>query len=371
MERNFYLNLDARVLRTDEVQELEWAKNKVLFTNSWEVPTWENIMLFEWIFSQNFWKGEKSRNGYKYDQNGWYVDNYARYPIILWQHDDNYWWIGYCKELWLDTNSNLCGLFYVDLDTLEERNAKQVRKWMIKGISTGASKMEAMFELNETGKRYTQEEAIQKFWREAVVNCLWGLWDTTLTYIITKAELIENSLVTIWSNYWALARQVNGLEDDMKNEAEKILKEAPKKVQNLYSNIWKMKEMKEKKETQKNDVETSTSEVTNTEDSLEASAKVNSEEDVKTSEWVETAEKNSAEGKNTLEVLTEKLETLQKNFDEFKENSTAEIDKLKAENKTLRDAQRKDVLESAPNVVSNNNMEPKSASEIKKSYTKR
>jgi hypothetical protein len=34
---------------------------------------------------------------------------------------------------------------------------------MIKGISTGASKMEAMFELNETGKRYTQEEAIQKF----------------------------------------------------------------------------------------------------------------------------------------------------------------------------------------------------------------
>ncbi|MDR1987354.1 MAG: hypothetical protein LBQ24_00870 [Candidatus Peribacteria bacterium] len=45
-----------------------------------------------------------------------------------------------------------------------------------------------------------------------------------------------------------------------------------------------MKEMKEKKETQKNDVETSTSEVTNTEDSLEASAKVNSEEDVKTSE---------------------------------------------------------------------------------------
>ncbi|MDR1987355.1 MAG: hypothetical protein LBQ24_00875 [Candidatus Peribacteria bacterium] len=62
---------------------------------------------------------------------------------------------------------------------------------------------------------------------------------------------------------------------------------------------------------------------------------------------------------------------MQKNFDEFKENSTAEIDKLKAENKTLRDAQRKDVLESAPNVVSNNNMEPKSASEIKKSYTKR
>jgi hypothetical protein len=34
---------------------------------------------------------------------------------------------------------------------------------MIKGISTGASTIESMFEDNKTGKRYTKDEAVEKF----------------------------------------------------------------------------------------------------------------------------------------------------------------------------------------------------------------
>lgn len=49
-------------------------------------------------------------------------------PIILWQHECDYGGIGHAVEFWLDESKNLNALFYVDLETLEPRNAAQVKK---------------------------------------------------------------------------------------------------------------------------------------------------------------------------------------------------------------------------------------------------
>lgn len=69
-----------------------------------------------------------SRNKYKYSQDGWQFDHYANNPIILWQHNQDYGGIGRAKAFYKNSSGDLAGIFWVDLDTLEPRNAKQVKK---------------------------------------------------------------------------------------------------------------------------------------------------------------------------------------------------------------------------------------------------
>lgn len=112
---------------------------------------------------------------------------------------------------WHDNENNLNSLFYVDLDTLEPRHAKQIKNGYTAGVSTGASTEEYMFEDNENGNRYSREDAEEKFGWENVIDALWGD-SNILTLVITKAKLLENSLVTIGSNAKAVALQ-NGISD--------------------------------------------------------------------------------------------------------------------------------------------------------------
>jgi len=69
-------------------------------------------------------------------QNGWVVSNYAILPIILWQHDDTYGGIGFCLELYINNAGDLSGIFFVDLNTLSEKEAYQVKNGYVTSIST-------------------------------------------------------------------------------------------------------------------------------------------------------------------------------------------------------------------------------------------
>lgn len=348
MEKH-YFNMQVNSISLNKLKELEWQKSKTLFKNSEAIPEWDNIMVFQWIFSQNFKKGEKSRNGYKYDQNWWIVDNYARLPIILWQHDDNYGWIGMTQELYLDTNNNLSWIFYVDLDTLEERNAKQVKKWFVKSVSTWAITLEDWFEDNETWKVYSQEEAMEKYWFENILNALWGAWNSVLTYIVSKAELVENSLVTIWSNYWAIAKSVNTLSDEMKKKAEEL-------KQNMSSNdetlILNNKAMKRAEKLKTNEVETDIVPAVEEETELVET----DQEEVKTETW--TDEPKTQEENKVVEVLRNDFNLLKNDFETLRntlETLKSENEALKEENKALKNTdkvkQKQNILDNAPKIT--------------------
>lgn len=260
-----------------------------------EIPKWDNILVFKSIVSQNYKTGESSRNRYKYDQNGWDFSDYNHNPIIAWQHDYSYGAIWHALAFWLDADNNLNSLFYVDLDTLEPRHAKQVRDGYTAGVSTGASTIEYMIEDNDTGKRYTRAEAEEKFGWENVLDVLWGC-SNTLTLVITKAKLLENSLVTIGSNEKAVALQ-NSISDYFGKIAEDY--------KTLHSNKNFMKNQ-----------DTKTPETTTE------------------SPVTETPETDT----NSVEVLQNEVKNLQNQIEELKKNHQEEINKIRDEEKTKFDS---------------------------------
>jgi hypothetical protein len=87
----FFFHIQCDQINTDEMQNiLTDAANTKMVNTGKEVPTGENIVVFKGIASQNYAKGKKSMNGYKYDQNGWDFSSYLNNPIVLWQHDTEY-----------------------------------------------------------------------------------------------------------------------------------------------------------------------------------------------------------------------------------------------------------------------------------------
>lgn len=217
----FFFHIQCDKINTDEVKNiLENAKtssSNMTLTGK-EVPVGESITVFKGVASQNYAKGEKSRNGYKYDQNGWDFTSYMHNPIVLWQHDSIYGGIGHAVSFWNDGQGNLNVLFYVDTDTLEERNAVQVKRGYVTAISTGAMTKEYMFEDNATGERLSETDAEEKFGWENIWLSFMGISEF-LTLVVTKAEMVENSLVTIGSNEQAIAVQ-NGIGNHFKAVAD-------------------------------------------------------------------------------------------------------------------------------------------------------
>lgn len=256
-----------------------------------EVPKWDNILVFKSIVSQNYKVWESSRNHYKYDQNGWDFSDYNHNPIIAWQHDYDYGAIWHAVAFWHDAENNLNSLFYVDLDTLEPRHAKQIKNGYTAGVSTGASTEEYMFEDNENGNRYSREDAEEKFGWENVLDALWGS-SKILTLVITKAKLLENSLVTIGSNAKAVALQ-NGISDYFGKIAEDY--------KTLHSN---------KNSMQKQDTKTP--------------------ETTAESPVTETPETDT----NSVEILQNEVKNLQNQIEELKKNHQEELQKVRDEEKT-------------------------------------
>ncbi len=215
----FFFHIQCDQINTDEVKNLlANAKDSKMTLTGKEVPTGESITVFKGVASQNYAKGEKSRNGYKYDQNGWDFESYMHNPIVLWQHDSIYGGIGHAVSFWNDAQGNLNVLFYVDTDTLEERNAVQVKRGYVTAISTGAMTKEYKFEDNATGELLEEADAEEKFGWENIWYAFMGISEF-LTLVVTKAEMVENSLVTIGSNEQAIAVQ-NGIGNHFKAVAD-------------------------------------------------------------------------------------------------------------------------------------------------------
>jgi len=303
------------------------------------IPTSENIVVFKGIVSQNYAAGEASRNSYKYDQTGWIFDSYSLNPVILWQHDQYYGAIGHAVQFWLDEEKNLNGLFYVDLDTLEPRHAKQIKNGYVSGISTWAITVEYMFEENDTGNKLTKAEAEEKYGWENVFYALYGWANDFITLIITKAQMIENSMVTIGSNEKALAVQ-NSIGKSFTKIAEEYKNSKSGSNQaNLSSNNLTMEKPEIKKDNSPE--ETPTASAATDTPASEATA-TGSETDGGAGNGVDPAtETNSVktDDVNDVETLKNTVDSLSNQIEKMKQDHASEIAKLNSDHeKALTDA---------------------------------
>jgi hypothetical protein len=93
-----------------------------------------------------------------------------------------------------------------------------------------------MFEDNDSGEMLSETDAEEKYGWENVWKALAGWGSDFITLVITKAKMVENSLVTIGSNEKALAVS-NSLSDSFQEKAEeyKNLKNGSNQA-NLSSN---------------------------------------------------------------------------------------------------------------------------------------
>jgi len=222
----FFVNFNATKINKNDLEEkLNNNKWKLM----WKMPKVDdNILVFEWVLSQNYGLWEKNRNWYKIDPNGWDFSDYKNNPIILLQHNHENGWIGRAVKFDINESWDLTSIFYVDLNTLDEKTRYQIENWYISSVSTSHITIEDMVEDNKTGKRMTREEAMEEW-----VDVRWVLfwYDENYTLVVTKANMIENSMVTIWSNEKAIVshnsvwnyftnKYINTLEltDEKKNE---------------------------------------------------------------------------------------------------------------------------------------------------------
>jgi len=199
-ENGFFVNFNVNKIDRDDIDSVleNWIKIDR------EIPVGKNIIIFKGIASQNYGLGEKSRNWYKIDQKGWMFENYLKNPIVLLQHNHDYGGIGHASKLWLDKKEwNLNILLFVDTNTLDDKTKYQIENGYITAVSTSHYTHEDKIEDNKTGKRMTREEAAEKLDREELRNVMIGNSDK-YTLVVTKAEMIENSMVTIGSNEGAL-----------------------------------------------------------------------------------------------------------------------------------------------------------------------
>lgn len=344
MNEKFFINSKFNAVDYNEIQK---KSRKNLVTTGKTLPTGDNILVFSGIVSQNYGNGESSRNNYKYDQTGWDFSHYNNNPIIAWQHDYDYGAIGHALDFWLDENGNLNSTFYVDLNTLEPRHAVQVKNGYVTGISTGATTDEYMFE-EKDGTRLTEEEAVDKYGEWNVFASLLG-WNTEyITLVITKAKLLENSLVTIGSNEKAIAH---------KNSVNAInpIADAYAKKHNLTYNKNYMEFSKEAFEAMQKSHE-------------DAIAKLNQDH-------TSTLDNLKADHLKEIEELkanhASEIETLKNNFEKEVEAKVEEKvnEKVTAETNKIREEERKN-LKNLANVSKNaENTETMTATEFAQKYS--
>ena len=348
-DNGFFFNMVANSISKENMEEAldDFTKNAI--ETKIDVPTGENIMIFKWLASQAYKKGGKNRNGYKIDPNGWDFTNYMNNPIILLQHNASTGGIG--KAIKFDVNNDgLNILFFVDLNTLDDKTRYQVENGYISAISTGHITEEDGIEDNKTGKVYSIEDAMEKFWWENVWSSF--MWGSDLyTYIVTKAQAIENSLVTIGSNEKAIALPnaigkyalnrhaplINKLEEMKKNAEAKKLEDV--KVNEEEKVEEKVEEVTEEKTDEK------------VEDKVE-SVETNDEEKVEE----EVTEEGTTEENTNEENKEDEEETTEETTEENKEEENKEEENKEEEDQTPEDTSENKAEIAKGEEVKNNNI---------------
>jgi len=361
-DNGFFFNMVANSISKENMEEAldDFTKNAI--ETNIDVPTGDNIMIFKWIASQAYKKGGKNRNGYKIDPNGWDFTNYLLNPIILLQHNAQTGGIG--KAIKFDVNNDgLNILFFVDLNTLDDKTRYQVENGYISAISTGHITEEDGIEDNKTGKVYSIEDAMEKFWWENVwAAFMWG--SDLYTYIVTKAQAIENSLVTIGSNEKAIALPnaigkyalnrhaplINKLEEMKKNAEDKKLEDV--KVNEEEKVEEKVEEVTEEKTDEK------------VEDKVE-SVETNDEEKVEeeVTEEGTTEENTTEENKEDEEETTEENKEEENKEEENKEEETIEEETTEEETTEEEDQTPEDTSENKAEIAKGEEVKDNNVSE--------
>lgn len=194
-ENGFFLQSDA-VTAVDK-QEAEALTDA--FRTRVKLPSGNNVQVYRGKLSQNFPKGEKSRNGYKYDHTGVMLDSYKDKPIVLLQHDSEMP-IGYVLNIAVTPDDGIDITYFVDFSTQAAKKYEhEIKSGYIGMLSTGAISHDWLIEDNKTGERLSPQEARARGW---------DIWDEdNYTRVVTKWELVESSVVTIGSNPKALTAQ--------------------------------------------------------------------------------------------------------------------------------------------------------------------
>lgn len=194
-ENGFFFHIDE--IERIEKNDITYSKNAIKTKAA--LPEGENIITFRGRATQEFERGETSRNGYKISVKGWDWKNYLKNPIILWQH-----WSDEPIGKTLEINPQQDGveiLYYVDLKSLSEQNAHRIESGLVPMLSTGHITKEVKFENKDTGELVDEDD----------------FWDLPFSerqnynMVVTKAEAVEISAVTIGSNPDALTTK-NSLE---------------------------------------------------------------------------------------------------------------------------------------------------------------
>lgn len=179
----------------------------------------ENIIYFRGVATQEFGVGEANRNGYKIDLKGWVLDNFVKNPQIFLSHDEEEP-IGKALEL-TTLADRMEVLYFVDLRTLNERDAHRVKSGMYAALSTGSLTLEMMWEDSESGERFTSEDIQEMGWEEFSKR--------DFIRVVTRSELVEISVVSIPSNPDALTAKeaIKKCFDDLENSIFKNEVEEP------------------------------------------------------------------------------------------------------------------------------------------------
>lgn len=280
-------------------------------------------------------------------------ENYSKNPVVLLQHNHEYGGIGYVNKLWLDKEGNLNILFFVDTNTLEGKTRYQVENGFITAVSTSHVTHEDMIEDNKTGERMTWEDAEGLLSRNELRRIMVGRSEN-YTLVVTKAEMIENSLVTIGSNEGAIVAHnsvdnyfsnkysenlftgilSNKLNDMSIEEIKALLNDAEISKDQKNKLIAKLNELEGKEkltEEKKDDEEEKEDNKKEEDEEKEEEKKEDKKDDEATDEDEESTKSENDEDKSEESdidgekpVETEEKSTVSENvFDEYK-NSTKE-----------------------------------------------
>ncbi len=309
-ENGFFCGVEINEIKREEVKSL--GTNSIKISN--KIPEGDSIRIYKGLATQKFEGKDVSRNDYKIDVDGWDFSNYVNNPAILFQHNDNKPF-GQAVEI-MPHDKGIDLLFWVDLNALDEKEAYRVDKRLIKALSTGHITIESAFENTKTGERMTWHQ----MWKEMEDEDLDYVYEDYV-YVVTKAEAIEISMVTLPSNPKALTVQ-NGIghyyentflpkqqmeknklppEDkkDLKTNVEKT--EAPAKTEEKTEPAGKDPKPKEEDKTEAKKTEEKKVEASR--DPIEESKTVVSKEEYDLIKELHEATKDEAEKKKLENVL--------------------------------------------------------------------
>lgn len=350
----FFFHMQCNTLEPKMVNEM-LQDTTIDMIKTWvEIPTWEDVIVYQWIASQNYWVWEKSRNGYKYDQKGWDFTDYNYNPLVLFQHDTNQP-IGNTISFWYDQAWNLNIMFFIYKDTLDWVDKVRVEKGLIRALSTWALTDEYMFEETETGNLITEEDAEEKYgWGNLIDAYMWI--SEFLILVITKARMLENSLVTMWSNEQALAIQ-NGIWQYFKNKAELLKEKLWDKINERKNSLeWEVEWEDEWEKEWEDETDVAEVEVTETQETIEEVANDNLEavdetteieevtEDEKQEEWEIVESEEVIETEETSEEIVEEVQ------EEIEEE--VEVEEVEEETETEKDEETQEEIK-IPEVIEN------------------